>query len=133
MRTEITLDELKEILSKFRCIKITGEEVIEKIEKYLESNPIRVIKSIKSDFNDESMGIDEKEGTRITLIHKDCKLINGRESDRQYASEYLEIGDLYTVNYIDVDRWSSGVYLKEVPGRCFNTVMFKVVKDDRNR
>lgn len=45
------------------------------------------------------------------------------------ANRHLEEGALYTVDYVMINSWSSEVYLKEVPGIGFNTVMFEDVEE----
>ncbi len=47
----------------------------------------------------------------------------GYPSEEKAAREELVVGGLYTVAYIRVDKWSSGVRLLET-GKYYNTVMF---------
>jgi len=54
---------------------------------------------------------------------------NGYDHDQEDARKYLKFGETYTVSHTDVHRSSSQVYLQEVPGRGFNTVMFANKKD----
>ena len=42
----------------------------------------------------------------------------------------LEIGKIYEISSIDVDKWFTGVYLKEFPGVPFNSVLFEEVEND---
>ena len=52
--------------------------------------------------------------------------VGGYDWDKEVARECgLEMGKMYTVELIDIDRWKSTVFLKEVPQRGFNTVMFR--------
>lgn len=61
----------------------------------------------------------------------------GYEYDKEMAKEYLELGKEYTVEYTDVDNWSTDVCLKEFPNIKFNSVFFEDVveqseEDDKN-
>lgn len=51
---------------------------------------------------------------------------NGMDCDQELARDFLELGQVYTVEFIDVQSSSSTVYLMEkVIG--FNTVLFENV------
>ena len=41
----------------------------------------------------------------------------------------LEVGKVYTVDRIEVHSWHTKVWLKEVPGKVFNSVHFEEVKE----
>lgn len=69
------------------------------------------------------MDIYAEEGTKVRYIAE-----GGWDSDVPEANKYLEKGEIYTVDYIDVGGWCSDVYLKEVPQKAFNTVMFEDVE-----
>jgi hypothetical protein len=68
------------------------------------------------------MNIFVSEGTRIVYTGK-----NGRDYDHKDAKIALTIGGTYTVDHIDVFDWYSRVFLKEVPEKAFNTVIFREV------
>lgn len=42
----------------------------------------------------------------------------------------LTVGEVYNLTYIDVHGWYSEVYLKEIPGKTFNSVLFEEVKEE---
>ena len=67
-----------------------------------------------------TMDIYSEVGTRIVYTGT-----NGYDGDREQANRCLSIGGTYTVKKIDVEAWSSSVELLEVPGKYFNTVMFR--------
>ena len=52
----------------------------------------------------------------------------GFESDRIHARKYLNAEEIYTIDYIKVGSWNSTIYLKEWPGKGFNSVMFEEVE-----
>ena len=52
---------------------------------------------------------------------------NGHDLDLQRALTHLAVGDIYTVNAIQIESWMSIVSLKELPRFWWNTVMFKNV------
>lgn len=68
----------------------------------------------------DSMDIYSAPGTRVVYMG-----INGYGSERDFANICLSIGGTYTVSMIDVGGWSSSVELLELPGKWFNTVMFR--------
>ena len=60
----------------------------------------------------------------------------GYEYDQQRAKEHLEVGKEYTVDYTEVDNWTTRVFLEEFPEISFNSVFFEDVaeqprEDDR--
>jgi len=69
------------------------------------------------------MNIHAKEGDRIIVTEETIK--NGSDTDRKKAEKFLEIGKIYTVDSIVVMAWASRVFIKELPKRMFNTVLFK--------
>lgn len=52
----------------------------------------------------------------------------GYDSDKERANKYLTVGEVYTVDIIDIGNWMSDVYLQDFPDVDFNTVMFEVVE-----
>lgn len=48
----------------------------------------------------------------------------GYDVHREVGDKYLRVGETYTVDSTDVGCWHTDVYLKEVPGVPFNSVMF---------
>jgi hypothetical protein len=61
-----------------------------------------------------------EKGDRIVFIN-----YNGSEYDLKKAQQYLNEGQYYTVNKIDIGSWCSDIYLEEFPDINFNSVMFK--------
>lgn len=66
------------------------------------------------------MNIYAKEWDVVRFLNE-----NGWDGEAEEANRHLEEGALYTVDYVIINSWSSEVYLKEVPGIGFNTVMFE--------
>lgn len=69
------------------------------------------------------MDIHAEEGHKIIVTEETIN--NGFPSDRKRALDYLEVGKIYTVDSIDIGKWSSKVTLKEIPTISFNTACFK--------
>lgn len=69
------------------------------------------------------MNLDCKQGTKIRYTGT-----GGWDADKVHANQHLTIGEVYTVDIIDIGSWSSDVYLTEVPDIDFNTVMFEEVE-----
>jgi hypothetical protein len=65
-----------------------------------------------------SMDIYSKPGTKVEFLDR-----NGHEWERKEAEKILEVGQIYTVESIDVGDWCSYVTFEEVSGE-FNSVMF---------
>lgn len=73
------------------------------------------------------MNIYCKEGTKVKFINK-----GGYPGDVEKARIFLNTKKSYTVDYVDVGRWISYVYLKEFPGKRFNTVMFEEEENEES-
>lgn len=68
-----------------------------------------------------SMSIDKKHGDKIKVTAETIK--NGTLFD-QLDAPLLKIGEKYTIDAINRDDFSTDVWIKEVPGIRFNSVMF---------
>lgn len=55
-------------------------------------------------------------------------ITNGLSDDRETAQRYFGVGDLYTVDSLEIGRYSSRLILKEFPNIRFNTVHFELYK-----
>lgn len=69
------------------------------------------------------MNIYTESGSKVIYLGT-----GGYDSDLIHANKYLKVGEIYTVEWVDVGDWSSDVYLEEVPGQDFNTVHFENVE-----
>jgi len=69
------------------------------------------------------MNLDCKHGMKVRYIGE-----GGWDADKVHANKYLTVGEIYTVDIIDIGNWSSDVYLIEFPEIDFNTVMFEEVE-----
>lgn len=68
----------------------------------------------------ETMNIYSTSGTKVRYKNR-----NGYDGDR----EFLKENGIYTVDYTEVGGFHTSVYLREVPERSFNSVMFEEVKE----
>lgn len=41
----------------------------------------------------------------------------------------LTVGNIYTIENIEIHPWHTKIWLKEVPGKSFNSVYFEAVED----
>jgi hypothetical protein len=64
--------------------------------------------------------IYSRAGSKLIYLDK-----NGYDEDREEANKFLKKGELYTVDHVDIFKYSSTVYLKEFPEMGFNMVMFR--------
>ena len=55
---------------------------------------------------------------------------NGHDHELSEAKGVLEIGGIYTVMKVEIDSYSSEVWLKEIDDLSFNTVHFELVVED---
>lgn len=70
-----------------------------------------------------SLRLDAASGTKVRYTGE-----GGWDADKVHANKYLTVGEIYTVDIIDIGSWCSEVYLVEVPHLDFNTVMFEEVE-----
>jgi|CXWL01.1.fsa_nt_gi hypothetical protein len=49
---------------------------------------------------------------------------NGHDCDKRLAEWHLHIGGIYTLEKAEMGAWHTDIYLKEVPGIAFNSVLF---------
>lgn len=58
--------------------------------------------------------------------------VSNREDGMMIGSHnhyLLEVGETYTVENVEVHSWHTLVYLKEFPGKEFNSVVFEEIED----
>ena len=73
------------------------------------------------------MDLKTKIGSKVKYLDE-----NGYDRDREWAQHMgLKKGEVYTVRFVDIGSWSSSVWLDEIEGASFNTVMFKNVEENR--
>lgn len=75
----------------------------------------------KGDFG--RIDIYSPEGTKVIFNHPNA----GYQHHIDTAKEHLNVGKEYTIDHTDVGDWHTDVYLKEIPGIAFNSVMFDTV------
>ena len=72
------------------------------------------------------MDIHAEPGTKVIFSNPDA----GYEKHQELAKRYLRVMVKYTVERTEVGRWHTNVYLEEVPGVAFNSVMFDDVVEE---
>ena len=65
----------------------------------------------------------------ILCAERGCKvkvvtLNAGYEHEEKEAKSLFQLGDIYTVESVEVGSWSSEIELKEFPNKKFNSVFF---------
>ncbi|GEM_PF-1133563 len=73
----------------------------------------------------ETMDIHSKEGAKVVFEYPD----NGYEYDKERALKLLRVGGIYTVACTNVYQSSTEVFLKEIKGVSFNSVLFKNLEE----
>ena len=68
-----------------------------------------------------TMDIYSEPGSKVKFAHPD----NGYQYHKDIAAKHLKVGEVYTIKITDVGSCHTDVYLKEVPGVAFNSVMFE--------
>ncbi|MDO8558373.1 MAG: hypothetical protein Q7S09_04280 [bacterium] len=71
------------------------------------------------------MNIYAKPGSRVVFSHPN----NGYPGDQKNAQRHLQVGHTYTVERTEVHSFSTRVFLQEVPGTFFNSVLFEDAKN----
>ncbi len=66
------------------------------------------------------MNIYANEGDKVIFTGR-----GGHDKENADARKQLKVGETYTVAETDVFGWNTDVYLKEFPGKPFNSVLFK--------
>ena len=84
----------------------------------LDDNPFNILE------DNHTMDIYSKDGTKVVFTGR-----GGYGYQQSEAREHLTVGAIYTVEHTEVHSWSTDVYLYEVPGIRFNSVMFDKVKE----
>jgi hypothetical protein len=77
------------------------------------------------------MNIYAKEGDKVIVTEEGIG--NGYDGDKRHAEKYLEVGNIYTIDSIEVSGWSTVVNLKEFPEQCFNSVHFEDYKEPKTK
>lgn len=67
-------------------------------------------------------------------IKKDDKVVfayphRGFPSDQVTVKEYLKVGKVYAVDRTEIGPWNTKVWLKERPGKEFNSIHFEHHKE----
>lgn len=76
------------------------------------------------DGRDLSIDIYSPPGTKVGFLGR-----NGMPGELKHAKNVLKRYKVYTISRIDVGDWNSEVFLEEVPGESFNSVMFGAVEE----
>lgn len=71
-----------------------------------------------------SMSLTTNPGHKVRLLTRNGRVCNGYDYEIEEAERLLDARKKYTVEKMEVHNFSSYVYLKEIPGKGFNTVMF---------
>lgn len=72
------------------------------------------------------MRIDCPEGTKVILGFPD----HGYPHDQEMVKKHLKVGETYTVERTVIHNFNTDVYLKEIPGVPFNSVLFEEVENE---
>jgi hypothetical protein len=67
------------------------------------------------------MDIYSPSGTVVYFLDE-----NGYDGDLEYARQYMQKYQIFTVKQIDIGGWCTEVEFEEIPGKWFNSVMFGV-------
>ena len=70
------------------------------------------------------MNIHAKRGTIIVFNHPNA----GLPHEQEEARRKLDVNSIYTVERTDVHSFKTYVYLQEIPGIPFNSVLFEEEK-----
>jgi hypothetical protein len=68
-----------------------------------------------------TMNIYSKKGDKVIVTEDSIK--NGFE--KSYSRSLLEIGKVYTIESVKIDKYNTDVFLQEIPNVSFNSVNFE--------
>lgn len=71
------------------------------------------------------MNIYAPEGTKVKFIEESASIAQIRWGGNDDPNGVLEVGEEYTVDHTDVRSSHTKLFLKEFPGKQFNTVWFE--------
>jgi hypothetical protein len=74
----------------------------------------------------EAMDIASPRGTKVRFTG-----YGGYEFEQKLARTLLTVDAVYTVERTEIGAWSTDVFLNEVPGKSFNSVMFAARREPR--
>lgn len=80
----------------------------------------------KGIMSEPKMDLYANEGYKVTVTKKSINY--GYDYDKEKANKHLKAGEIYTVERTEVGGWHTDVFLKEIPGICFNSVHFQPVE-----
>lgn len=70
--------------------------------------------------NIKTVPMDAEIGRKVTVTDQSIDF----GYDNEIARKHLKVGDIYTIEGMDVQAWSSTLWVREIPGIEFNTVNF---------
>ena len=70
------------------------------------------------------MDINSPPGTKVKYVFPE----NGYPHDQEHGKKFLKLGETYTVKKTVIHKWSTDVWLEEVPETVFNSVLFAKVE-----
>jgi len=76
------------------------------------------------------MNINSEPGTMVKYLGTTDDQVRWASHDDPRG--FLNIGQLYVVDHIDIHSWHSEVYLVGFEDKDFNSVCFEEVKEDKN-
>lgn len=93
------------------------------------ASPIYNNKTIIIMNDQEIMTIEETTLTNSSLSVK-AVCVNNIDLERMHGYEELQINKVYTPDYMMIGRSRSYLYIREFPGKKYNTVMFEYYEAD---
>jgi hypothetical protein len=76
---------------------------------------------------EKTMRIDAPEGTKVKFSFPQ----NGYPHDKEHARKFLKVGEVYAVKKTIIHKWTTDVFLEEIPSTVFNSVLFEEVADEK--
>lgn len=98
-----------------KVLEHTLSDVKRQLEPITISDPDGII-------NQPSMELYAEKGHKVTVTKQSIQ--NGFDYDKKKAEKFLKVGEIYTIEDMEVYNWSSTVILQEIPNERFNSVNF---------
>lgn len=99
-------------------------------EDYQQPTPKqRVLAALNDLKNKPTMNINAEPGTKITVTERSIN--NGYQGDKESANKYLRVGNIYTLNNVDISPFVTYIEVEELPNLIFNSIHFEDIEDEK--
>jgi len=73
--------------------------------------------------NQKAMTIPNLKGHKVKVTEATIK--NGWDYHKKHVEKFLKVGEIYTIERIELHDWHTEVWLQEIPNEVFNSMLFE--------